>query len=116
MTPTEILELFARHFVVKAFRSRFVHEAIKKPSTLHSRICHRIDDVFPSEFRGRTVRFKSADPCLVLGWSSCIQDKTWGEASKEMNIGGGLLIIDCTGLKFHAETEAEPSEVWGGEI
>lgn len=116
MTHAEILEIFARHFVTKAFRSRFIHEAIKKPSKLHYRICHHIDDVFPSEFRGHTVRFKSGDPCLVLGWSSSIQETTWGEAAKEMNIGGGLLIIDCTGRKFHAETEADPSELWGGEL
>jgi hypothetical protein len=115
MTPTETLEAFASCFVIEGFRSRFLHEAIKKPDKLHGRICHHIDDVFPEKYRGHLVRFKDDDPCLVLGWGRGIRESTWGEAAHFMSRGGGLLVIDSTGRKFYAETEALPTEIWGGE-
>jgi len=114
MDTTEILTNFAALFVNKSFRSRFVHEALNKPQRLQSRICHRITDVFPDKYRDCRVQWKPEAGCLLLGFPSAIYETTWGEAAKIMNVGGGILVIDASGRKFYAETEGEPSEIWGG--
>jgi hypothetical protein len=116
MTHVETLQTFAAAFVKPEFQQRFVHEALKKPTKLHERVCHKIDDLFPVKYRNGTVAFKADAPCLVIGWHRGLKEATWGEAHKQMQLGGGLLVIDLSGTKFYAETEGSPkSEVWAGE-
>jgi hypothetical protein len=116
MSHAEILEAFAAAFVRQEFRDRFVHEALKKPTKLHARVCHSIEDLFPVQYKNRSVQFKPEAPCLVLGWNRGLQETTWGEASKQMQVGGGLLVIDLSAAKFYAETEGTPeAEVYAGE-
>jgi hypothetical protein len=115
MTTTEILTTFAALFVKKSFRTRFLHEALKRPQRLHSRICHRITEVFPDDYKDCRVHFMPDAKCLLLDWSPAIHETTWAEAAKQIGMGGGLLIIEASGRKFYAETEGEPkSDVWGG--
>ncbi len=116
MDTHEILKEFAERFVEKHFRDRFLHEAKKKPQDLHTRICHEIEKVFSSRYTGRSITYKPEDQCLMLSGNK-IEDTTWALAEKQMGLGDGLLIIDATGRKFHAETEAQknnPSKMYNG--
>ena len=108
MDHVETLATFASKFVVPSFRKRFIHEALKKPRKLQQRICHGIDQVLKPGFLNGRCSFHSSDPCLVLGWNDQIELRTWGEATQHLGMGGGLLIIDVSGTRFLAETEAEP--------
>jgi len=116
MDKQEILKKFAERFVEKHFRDRFLHEAQKKPQDLHSRICHGIEKVFNSKFTGGSITYHLADKCWILAGNE-MKETTWALAEKQMGLGNGLLIIDATGRKFHAETEAEshnPSKIYAG--
>jgi hypothetical protein len=116
MTPAETIQAFAITFVNREFCDRFIHEAMKKPTKLHARVCHRIEELFPPQYRNRSVQFDPMAPCLLLGWGHGLQETTWAEAHKQTGRGGGILIIDMSGKKFYAETEGMPkSEVWAGE-
>jgi len=115
MEKKEILTVFANNFVQKDFRSRFVHEALKKPNDLHRRICHEIEKVFDDKYINKYPTFQKAEPCLFLGWFNKIQELTWKEAEEAMSEGGGgYLVINNKGTKFYAETEAYPSEKYAG--
>jgi hypothetical protein len=115
MTLAEALTAFASHFVKEGLRDRFVHEALAKPTELHARICHRIAEVFPDEFRNGSTDFQTHESCLVLGRQPYLEETTWFEASRQLCLGDGVLVIDRSGEKFYAETEGSPiSEVWAG--
>ncbi|WP_395668969.1 hypothetical protein [Rhodoferax sp.] len=115
MTPAETIQAFAAAFVNLEFRERFVHEAMKKPEKLHERVCHRIEELFPQQYKNQSVQFDEMAHCLVLGLRRGLQETTWREAYKQTGLGGGLLIIDMSATKFYAETEGNPrSEVWAG--
>jgi hypothetical protein len=117
MNEIEILSIFASNFVRKAFRERFIHEAIKKPKDLHRRICHEISKVFDEEYKGQPIPLKGSDDCLFLGWFSPIAPMSWEEAKKRMaSGGGGYLVIKSDGTAFYAETEAYPATVYAGNI
>ena len=116
MDINETLNEFVELFVEKDFRDRFLHEAKKRPRDLHTRICHRIEKIFGSKYIGGSVSYQPEDKCLVLSGSK-IEETTWALAEQQMGMGGGLLVIDATGRKFYAETEAElrhPSKVYCG--
>jgi CRISPR/Cas system CSM-associated protein Csm5 (group 7 of RAMP superfamily) len=116
MSTTETIVAFAAAFVKAEFRKRFVHEALKKPSKLHKRVCHRIEELFHPQYKGRSLKILPDSACLVLGWGCGLQESTWREAQNQMQRGGGLLVIDQSAKKFYAETEGSPkSEVWAGE-
>ena len=42
----DLLVTFAVRHVQSGIRERFLHEALKKPGKLQSRICHTIHDIF----------------------------------------------------------------------
>ena len=116
MDTHEILKEFAERFVEKHFRERFLHEAKKKPGNLHTRICHGIDKVFSARYIGGSIAYHHEDQCLILSGNK-IEETTWALAEKQMGTGNGVLIIDATGRKFYAETEAEshkPSKFYEG--
>jgi hypothetical protein len=115
MTEIEIIQKFAKAFVKKRFRDRFVHEAIKKPNDLHRRICHDISKVFDDSFKGQSISFKNDEKCLFLGWSKPVIQTTWKDAKETMSSGGGgYLVIKADGTGFYAETEAYPATIYAG--
>ncbi len=115
MTLTETLNAFASDFVKESLRERFVHEALTKPTKLHARICSRITEVFPEEFRNGSIQFEADESCLILGRKPYLEEARWCEASRQLCLGDGVLVIDRSGEKFYAETEGAPiSEVWAG--
>lgn len=116
MGTESILKEFAEEFVEKHFRERFLHEAKKRPRDLHTRICHGIEKVFNPKYLGCPIQYQAEDKCLVLSGNR-LEATTWALAEHQMGLGNGLLIIDATGRKFYAETEAglrHPSKVYGG--
>jgi hypothetical protein len=116
MNSSESLLCFSTNFVNEEFRERFVREATKKPEKLLARICHSIDEVFPSRYRGKVVNFEPKQNCLMLGPKVRFEEVTWADAQRSMGFGNGLLVIDASGRKFYAETEGTPKhEVWGGD-
>jgi len=116
MNKKEILTDFSNNFVNKSFRTRFVHEAIKKPNDLHRRICHEIDKVFNDKYKSKKHSFKENESCLYLGWFSHTQEMTWSEAKELMSQGGGgYLVINTLGTKFYAETEEYPAVIYAGQ-
>lgn len=115
MSEIEIITKFAKDFVKKNFRDRFVHEAMKRPKDLHRRICHDISKVFDDSFKGQSISFRNDEKCLFLGWSNPIVQITWKEAEKNMSSGGGgYLVIKAGGTGFYAETEAYPAIIYSG--
>lgn len=106
---TQIPHLFVECFIRKAMRERVAHEWIKKPGTLHYRICHKADELFLAKLKGGTVTFTSEEPVFMLciGTQDHLNVIPFAEAEKKLAYGGGLLIISEDGHKFIAETEAE---------
>jgi hypothetical protein len=115
MDHSEVLAIFANRFVRKEFRERFLHEVMKRPKDLHSRICHDIEKVFDSRYKSQPPRFQPSDQCLFLGWFSPITVISWTEAQAEMKTGGGgYLVIKSDGSAFYAETESYPVIAYAG--
>lgn len=98
MNTKATIEAFADEFVLRAFRDRFKHEAFNKPGKLHERICHRIPEIFASAFERGAVNFSPGDKCLVLEGATGFREMTWWEAAQKMNMYGGPLVIDASGL------------------
>ncbi len=115
MNNKQAIETFAKNFVNKQFRTRFVHEAIKKPTDLHRRICHEIDKVFDDKYKSVKHSFNKNEACLFLGWFDELKPLQWEEAQEKIaDNGGGYLVINTKGTKFYAETEAYPPEIYAG--
>lgn len=111
----EALAVFASRFIRKDFRVRFLHEAVKKPGALHRRICHEIESVIDSSYKGRAAPFQANDQCLFLGWFSNISVRAWSEAKAVIDHGGGgYLVIKSDGSAFYAEAEGYPAQTYAG--
>jgi hypothetical protein len=110
MNIEETLKLCAENFVVKDFRERFVHEALKKPARLNTRVSHEIEKVFDTRFRNGAARYAPADECIVFAGSRA-EKSTWAKASGRFGCGGGILVIGMGGHVFYAESEGEPVSV-----
>jgi hypothetical protein len=102
------LEEFAGRFVLAPFRERFVHEALKKPSKLHERICHRIEEIFPTRYRNGQLPFRSGDLVFpIIGTShDCEGEVDWDIVSDREGTGYGFLVASADLLHFYAETES----------
>lgn len=106
MDDKAVYEAFANKYVCSGFRSRFVHEATKKPDKLLSRICHDIESVIESKYRGANFE-PSGDPeCLALFDHAGFRHMPWSEASQHTELGDGCLIITAQDSGFYAESEA----------
>ncbi|MEO0415286.1 MAG: hypothetical protein AAF226_10080 [Verrucomicrobiota bacterium] len=103
------LEEFAGRFVLASFRERFVHEALKKPTKLHERICHQIDDVFPTRYRGGSLPFKAGDSVFpIIGTDrDCVDECKWEDIADREATGYGFLVASHDLIHFYAETESE---------
>ncbi len=107
MDKLAVLTVFANRFVVADFRDRFLHEAMKKPRKLNSRICHAIWEVIPQQYKNTMPKFAPNTECLFLDNVGFVV-MTWAEAMALAKTGGGNLIVDHTGLGFFANTEGQP--------
>ncbi|MDQ7827059.1 MAG: hypothetical protein RDV48_29955 [Candidatus Eremiobacteraeota bacterium] len=106
MKHRETFEKFADRFVKREFRNRFLHEAVKKPQKLHSRICHGIEELFEKSLAGGRCSFEPSERCLVLSGDKGFREAEWAEALDLMGMGEGLLVIGQDGDRFYAESEA----------
>jgi len=117
MITTEALEIFADKFVKKGFRDRFVHEAIKKPARLMTRVCHHISEVFEDRFRNGPCTLKPDDQCFLFELTGRHHEASWSTAAQQIDTGGGggYLVIEVTGHKFYAQSEGfPPPETYAG--
>jgi len=103
----ELLEVFAARHVQPGFRERFLHEALKKPGKLQSRICHTISDIFSERYRDGTCPFVAEESCIPICGTGidCLEEHRWAEVQKNATPSFGLLVISPDGSKFYAETE-----------
>lgn len=108
------LSEFAKHFVTTEFQERFLHEAKKKPRSLHRRVCHEIDRIFSSQYKGRATSIRGGENVFFLSWSSTIKEIPWIEAKIEIaKGGGGHLAIRTDAKAFFAEAEGYPGLSYG---
>ena len=109
MNSEELLAHFARNHVRPEFRERFMHEALKKPGKLQSRICHSITDVFSERYRHGLCPFSEEDPCVPITGTGVehLEQRPWSEVRYLATPGFGLLAISSDGREFIAETEFE---------
>jgi hypothetical protein len=104
------LEAFAAAHVHREFRARFVHEALKKPAKLHYRICHVMDDVFPSRYANGKVPFAENDLCVAItgkGAVPTLEPLPWRTLKIHEQEGFGLLVGSLDGSRFYAESESD---------
>ena len=116
--PEVFLTEFAAHFVGAPFRERFVHEAMKKPQRLASRICHSIEEVLSGSYLPDGTPFAPQDVCVpISGTDLNLQECHWMDLAPYVDRGAGVLIASKTGDRFYAETESEygsPYVVYSG--
>lgn len=113
MDDRSAIEAAAQRFVLAPFRDRFVHEALRKPARLMTRIAHQIDAVFERRFRGGSTACPAKAPCLFFELTGRRQSTTWGLAMDLVRRGGGgVLLIDASGRSFFAQAEGEPPPTW----
>ncbi|GEM_PF-4651194 len=109
MDERSAIEAAAQRFVLSTFRDRFVHEALRRPERLMTRICHQIDAVFERRFRGGSTACPAQAPCLFFELTGRRSWTTWGLAMDLVRRGGGgFLVIDGSGRGFFAQAEGEP--------
>jgi hypothetical protein len=107
-SPKDFLEQFAKAFVEPDFRERFVHEAIKKPERLATRICHSIEEIFPPSYAGNRSPFNADDLCVpISGTNSDFQQFRWSDLAFYIDRGAGILIASAQADSFYAETETQ---------
>lgn len=109
MDARAFLEAFAKAHVLVDFRERFVHEALKKPAKLQSRICHSIGEVFSDHYRDGVLPFKDDEICIPITGSGVqsFEEYRWSEVEASALRGLGLLVASGDGRKFYAETDSE---------
>ena len=116
--PTDLratLTAFAGHFVVVAFRERFVHEALKKPRRLHARVCHELPAWLAPPCGAGDAGFQAAQACWSLVRPGVWVAISWADARERLSAGGGgHLVIAAGGERFHAESEGFPPRVFAG--
>jgi hypothetical protein len=105
----DLLQIFAAKYVQPSFRDRFVHEALKKPNKLQSRMCHSIDDIFSEDYKGLSCPFSANDSCIPITGTGIdsFKEYKWSEIENSATRGFGLLVISPDAEKFYAETEFE---------
>ena len=110
MSTEELLRVCAENFVLKEFRPRFVHEAMRKPGRLNTRVSHQIETVFDARFRNGRCEYSPMDECIVFAGTRA-ERSTWALASQQFGCGGGILVVGASGRVFYAEAEGEPVPV-----
>lgn len=113
---TQALQAAARNFVHPAFADRFAHEASRKPARLRARVCHETDHLFQARYKGGAVSGRANETWYLLDGAKGFRPATWEEVRARMGLGMGLLAIDASGRRFHAESEdSSGREIWAGE-
>jgi hypothetical protein len=119
MSLEEALIATAKNFVRPAFQQRFVHDGLKKPSKLMTRISHQIANVFDDRFKNGSCRYKPENECFLFQIGGNPNEMLWHEAMAhiEKQGGGGYLVVDRKGERFYARSEGyPPKEVFAGDI
>ena len=99
---------FAARFVIPSYRERFVHEAMKKPQRLATRICHSIGEVLSQSYPADSISFDPQDECVpISGTDLNLQECCWVDLSPYVGRGAGILIASKACDRFYAETESE---------
>ncbi|WP_407060677.1 hypothetical protein [Burkholderia ubonensis] len=101
-----ILEKFVELYVRSEFRSRFLHEAKKKPGQLYGRICHRIDQIFEDRLKSGPMSLPQSGEYLALHNSGFVVE-TWSAFNAYTMLASGGLIISHGGSWFWARSEPE---------
>lgn len=116
--PEAVLTVFAARFVILSYRERFVHEAMKKPQRLATRICHSIGEVLSQSYLADSLSFDPKDECVpISGTDLNLQECCWVDLSPYVRRGTGVLIASKACDRFYAETESEyglPFVVYSG--
>lgn len=98
-----ILETFAQRYIRREFRSRFLHEAEKKPYRLESRVCHRAEQLFDEQLKAKPKSLPQSGECLIL-YSSGFSIEAWSACDANLLADGGL-VISHGGSWFWARSE-----------
>ncbi|WP_157655005.1 hypothetical protein [Burkholderia ubonensis] len=101
-----ILEEFAQRYVRSEFRSRFLHEAKKKPGQLYNRVCHRIDQIFEERLKSEPTDLPKSGEYLSLYHSGFVVE-AWSAFNTYDTLATGGLIISHGGNWFWARSESE---------
>ncbi|WP_157380589.1 hypothetical protein [Burkholderia ubonensis] len=101
-----ILEEFAQQYVRSEFRSRFLHEAKKKPGQLYDRVCHRIDQIFEDRLKFEPKSLPKSGQYLSLHNSGFVVE-VWSVSNAYAMLATGGLIISHGGNWFWARSESE---------
>jgi hypothetical protein len=99
-----VLNTFAKLYVRADFRTRFLHEAVKKPGRLYWRICHATEQLFDESLKGAPVRWPTSRHYLSLSHIG-IDVQSWGDAEGRPSLDEGLIIAD-EGRWFWARSES----------
>ena len=110
MNKEKTLSEFANRHVRNEFRGRFIHEALKCPSKLHKKLCHKIGLLFDDKYIDGTAVFAPDEICLVVARSR-IEEIPWSDAKLLLGWGDGVLIVSECGRKFKAESEGCPKTI-----
>jgi hypothetical protein len=106
--PEAFLTEFAAYFVVSSYRERFVHEAMKKPQRLATRICHSIEEVLSQSYLSDSISFDPQDECVpISGTRLNLQECCWRNLTPYVRRGAGVLVASKACDRFYAETESE---------
>lgn len=106
--PEVFLTDFAARFVASEFRERFVHEAMKKPQRLATRVCHSIEEVLSGSYLPDENPFGPQDVCVpIFGTDLNLQECRWMDLTCYVGHGAGVLIASMACDRFYAETESE---------
>ena len=109
------LAKFADACVVSSIRERFIHEALKRPSKLHERICHHTAELLEPRFCGGSTTFNPEEQCLILRDVTGFKEIAWKEIERSVEGFGGILVISLSRSRFYCESESSPRrQVWAG--
>jgi hypothetical protein len=94
---------FAHLYIRADFRTRFLHEAVKKPGRLYWRVCHATEQLFDDRLKGAPVRWPTSQIYLSLS-NTGLHVQSWGDAEGRPSLDEGLIIAD-EGRWFWARSE-----------
>ena len=80
------LAKFADACVVSSIRERFIHEALKRPSKLHERICHHTAELLEPRFCGGSTTFNPEEQCLILRDATGFKEIAWREIQRSVAV------------------------------
>lgn len=99
-----LLQAFAQRYIRKAFISRFMHEAAKRPQQLHARVCHTPEQLFEDRFKGSPAGLPGTGEFVTLE-NTGFWIGTWERCEVSLLVAHGGLVIAQGGAWFWARSE-----------